>query len=196
MDRFDWTFLSVVLGAAGLFFMSCAVLQRKPKHILEELFGVYKGGLRSLKLSVFKKNQLILGFLCVLAAMLISLVQERISDAGTGALAGLGTLGILASFVVSLIALCGVLNYFCRIWCRWFFRKLVHQVVTEHSWPFEKNMNLTLEIGELLGVSKARDDTVEAYVTKVRAFLRLPDTPEKRRNTAREFKFDTRPASY
>lgn len=193
----EWNFLSVTLGSAGLFFICCATLQRKPKHILEELFGVYKGGLRSLKLSVFKKNQLVLGFCVVLLALVVNLWSAGLPQDPGSFTVRLGALGTTALFLATLLLLSGVLNYFCRVWSKWYFRKLVHQVVTEHRWPFEKNLPLTLEIGELLGVPRGRDDTVEAFVAKVRSHLRLPETPEPaRRTTAREFKFDTRPASY
>ena len=65
----------------GLFFICCAILQRKPKHILEELFGVYSGGLRHLKDSVFKKNQLVLGFVCILLALILNIFSRSMAAA-------------------------------------------------------------------------------------------------------------------
>ena len=61
MSEFDLSFLSQAMAMVGLFFICVAVLQKKPKHVLEEAFGVGSGAVRELKSAVFKKNQLILG---------------------------------------------------------------------------------------------------------------------------------------
>ncbi len=184
MVEFDFDFLTRTLGMVGLFFICCAIIQNKPKHILEEQFGVYTGGLRSLKGSVFKKNQLVLGFSCVLLGLILdqfSVVLAR-SD-GRGVLNNASPLTLVLVWLMLVVVLCAVMNYFCRRWSKWHFRQIITEVITEHRWPFEQNMALTIEIGHLLGVDRQDDDTVERYVNRLRAHLELPPLEEKRSRT-------------
>lgn len=173
MSEFDFDFLSLSFSTVGLFFICCAVMYKKPRHILEEAFGIYRGGLRDLKASVFKRNQVVAGFLCVVLAIVFNIF-------GSGTPAGTGTLDRFAvPFRVVLIigfipALAGVLNYFCRLWSKRDFKAAVASFVKEYNWPFEQNMVLTQEIGKLLGVDHGDSDTVETYVSRLRDHLELP----------------------
>ena len=187
MDEFDFDFLSLTMGMVGLFFICCSILQRKPKHILEELFGVYNGGLRHLKTSVFKKNQLVLGFACIMLALMLRIFSHSLTVEGSeGILDSYDPVALSLALVGTGIALCSLLYYFCRVWSKWHFRRIVAEVVTEHQWPFESNVNLAVEIGSLLGLRRQPDDTVEDYLADLRRFLALPDPPaEARRRPSR-----------
>jgi hypothetical protein len=181
MVEFDFNFLTRSLGMVGLFFICCAIIQNKPKHILEERFGVYKGGLRSLKHSVFKKNQLVLGFSCVLLGLMLDQFSTVLARKdGQGLLNKANTPTLVAVWILFVVLLCGILNYLCRRWSKWHFRRIITEVVTEHRWPFGDNVALALEIGELVGVPRTDDDTVERYLTKLKYQLELPvETKDK-----------------
>ncbi|MEE9392733.1 MAG: hypothetical protein V3W41_09530 [Planctomycetota bacterium] len=173
MSQFDVEFLSLALATVGLFFICCAVLQKKPKHVLAELFGVNKRGLRDLKSSVFKRNQVVMGFLCVVMAIVVDVFIAPAPDAD-GILEDLSPGAKVLALIAFLVALCGILNYLSRLWSKAAFKRLVFEVVTEYQWPFEENMVLTKEIGKLLGVPQSDDDTVEAYVARIRKHLKIP----------------------
>jgi hypothetical protein len=182
MAEFDFNFLTRSLGMVGLFFICCAILQNKPKHILEELFGVYKGGLRRLKGTVFKKNQLVLGFSAVLLGIIFDQFASVLARKdGNGLLNKATPLELTIVWLLFVGALCAVLNYLCRRWSKWHFKRIITEVVTEHKWPFDDNVALALEIGELLGIPHADDDTVERYITKLKRHLAIPvDEPADR----------------
>lgn len=173
MSKFDFDFASLGLATVGLFFICCAVVQKKPKHILEEAFGLYRGGLRDLKSSVFKRNQVVMGYCCVVLAIVLNLASPPVTDA-TGLLGGLPVLVKVLALVVSMLVLCGVLNFLSRVWSKAAFRRLVHEVAKEYRWPFEENMVLTREIGRLLGIEESDEDTVQTYVARIRRHLDLP----------------------
>ena len=173
MSGYDFDFLSLVLATVGLFFICCSTRQKKPKHILEEAFGIYRGGLRDLKASVFKRNQVVMGFLCVVLAIVINLFSDRGPET-VGILEGMSAAAQLAVLIGLMTALGGILNYLSRLWSKAAFRRLVYEVVTEYQWPFEENMVLTKEIGRLLGITQRDDDTVEAYVSRIRNHLKIP----------------------
>jgi len=189
MDEFDFDFLSLTMGMVGLFFICCAIMQRKPKHILEELFGVYSGGLRHLKDSVFKKNQLVLGFVCIFLALIINIFSRSMAAPdGQGMLNAYNAIPLSLALIGLITALCAVLYYLCRVWSKWHFRQIVTEVVTEHRWPFESNVNLAVEIGKLLGLERKADVTVEEYLGQLQRFLELPDIPPEERRATRSSK--------
>ena len=186
MAAFDFDFLSLTMGLVGLFFICCAINSRRPKHILEEAFGLYGGGLRHLKTSVFKKNQLVLGFVGILFAIIINVFKDSMAaPAVDGLLKRDNPFGLAAAMIVTVAALSSILYWLCRVWSKWQFRKIVSEVVSEHQWPFESNVALTIEIGETLGLTREPDDTVEAYLQKLRAYLDLPPLVDSERRTSR-----------
>lgn len=191
MVPFDLDFLSRSLGMVGLFFICCSILQQKPKHLLEESFGVYRGGLRHLRGAVFRKNQLALGFICALAALILSQFSHIIGRKdGQGLLNNAAAPTLVATWLLLLVALCGILNYLCRLFSKRYFKRVIREVAAEHKWPFETNMNLTTEIGDLLGVARRPEDTVEAYVLRLKEHLALPYEDERRRSPTRSSKLE------
>lgn len=175
MDSFDFEFLTLTTGMVGLFFICCAVVQKKPKHILEEHFGLYSGGLRHVKSWVFKRNQLVLGFALVVIGGIVKIFGHSMSRPdGLGILDRHNPVVVALSLVTFMIALCAILYYFCRVWSKRDFRRIVTEVVQEHRWPFDSNLALAVEIGHLLGLPRKADDTVEEYVASLRAHLQLP----------------------
>ncbi len=173
MSDADYDFLGLALATVGLFFICCAVLHKKPKHILEEAFGIYRGRLRELKTSVFKRNQVVMGYLCVVIAIVLNIYGA--SKPGTaGIVDQFGTVGQIMGLIVLIASLCGILNYLSRLWSKASFKRLVYEVVTEYQWPFEENMVLTKEIGKLLQIPQRDDDTVETYVARIRNHLKIP----------------------
>ena len=173
MSASDYDFISLALATVGLFFICCATLHKKPRHILEEAFGIYKGGLRDLKSSVFKRNQVVMGYLCVVLAIIVNLFGEA-SPGTEGLLVRLDVVSQVVVLLAVMAALCGILNYLSRLWSKAAFKRLVYEVVTEYQWPFEENMSLTKEIGKLLGIPPRDDDTVEIYVSRIRSHLKIP----------------------
>lgn len=173
MSEFDFDFLSLALATVGLLFICFAAVNKKPRHILEEAFGLYRGGLRDLRASVFKRNQIVMGFCCVVCAIVVNLFSTGQPEVG-GYLGDLGVIPKAACLIGFMTALCGILNYFSRLWSKAAFRSLVHEVVTEYQWPFEENMVLTREIGKLLSIPQSDNDTVEAYVARIRSHLKIP----------------------
>ncbi|MAG55574.1 MAG: hypothetical protein CMJ83_04710 [Planctomycetes bacterium] len=186
MAEFDFDFLSLTMAMVGLFFICCAILQRKPKHILEDAFGVSNQALRDLKSAVFKKNQLVLGYSGIMLAIILNIFSHSMArDDGTRVLDRLDAMTLAAALVGLVAVLCGILNWLSRLFSKWHFKKIVKVVVTERHLPFESNVSLAVEIGQLLGVSLEPGDSVEAYVTKLREFLELPAEPETKRRVTR-----------
>lgn len=183
MSEFDCNFISLNLAMVGLFFMCCAVLQKKPKHILEEAFGVTSGVLRDLRSSVFKKHQLMLGYFCILLAIVLNIFSQSLADsAGDSLLDSREPILLTTALVGGVTVICGILNYLSRLFSKWYFRRIVTEVVTERHLPFESNVPLALELGQTLGVPLEQGDSVDEYLHKLRKHLDLPlEDPAARR---------------
>ncbi len=173
MERIDFDFISLALATVGLFFICCATLHKKPRLILEEAFGIYRGGLRDLKSSVFKRNQVVMGFVCVVVAIVVNLVGSSAAREG-GFMDRFSTPVQVVILLAGMAVLGGILNYLSRLWSKRAFKRLVFEVVTEYQWPFEDNMVLTREIGKLLEIPQRDDDTIESYVARIRSHLKIP----------------------
>ncbi len=182
MAEFDLDFVSLTSAMVGLFFITCAVIQKKPKHILEEAFGVSSGFLRDLKASVFKKNQLFLGFFCIVVAVIVNIFSGSLA-ADHGILDQFQPVTLAVAFIVLTGVLCAILNWLSRLFSKWHFRQIVQEVVTENQLPFETNVPLAIEIGHLLGIPRSEDDSVSSYLTKMRATLNLPELEAPRRSS-------------
>ncbi|NRA95665.1 MAG: hypothetical protein HRU14_05590 [Planctomycetes bacterium] len=186
MAEFDFDFLSLAMTMVGLFFICCAVLQKKPKHILEEAFGVANPALRDLKSAVFKKHQLVLGYACIMLALILNIFSHSMArDDGAHLLDQLDPITLAAALVALVAILCGVLNWLSRLFSKGHFRRIVRSVVTERDLPFESNVSLAVEIGQLLGLELEPGDSVETYVRKLRLFLELPEEPSSERRRTR-----------
>jgi hypothetical protein len=177
MVDYDFDFLVGILGMAGVFICTAA-LWSKPRQQFEEYFGVYKGGLRHLRASVFRKHQTILGGAVLMVALLLHQFRDLLADHAPGGYMKGHPWPLFAFlWLASVATLCLVLGFSVRRFSQWQFRRIIRDIVTEHSWPFAKNRQLTLEIGALLGVPRKDDDTIETYIGRLRAGLSLP--PEK-----------------
>jgi len=178
MVDYDFDFLVGILGMAGVYFICTAALWSKPRQQFEEYFGVYEGGLRHLRSSVFRKHQTILGGAVLMIALLLHQFRDLLAEhAPGGYMKGHPWPLFALMWLASVAGLCLVLGISVRRFSQWQFRRIIRDIVTEHSWPFVKNRELTLEIGALLGVPRKEEDTIETYITRLREVLSLP--PER-----------------
>lgn len=173
MSDFEYDFISLILAMVGLFFICWATIQKKPRHILEEAFGLSTGKLRDFKASILKRNQVVLGYVTVVMAIFTNLFAST-NAREPGRIDSWSFVAKAALLTGGLTALCGVLNYLCRLWSKASFKRHLVEIVTEQRFPFEKNIALTKEIGKLLGVAQTEHDTVESYVARVRGHLKIP----------------------
>lgn len=175
MVDYDFDFLVGVLGMAGVYFVCTAALWTKPRHQLEEYFGVYQGGLRNLRAAVFRKHQTILGGVVLLVAILLHQFRDLLANhESRSLLKACPWPAFVAVWLLSIATLCVVLGVSIRRFSQWQFRRIIQDILKEHRWPFAKNTELTLEIGNLLGVRRKEDDTIETYIARLRKDLNLP----------------------
>lgn len=180
MGRSDLEFLSLAIGIVGTFFVCAAVQVKRPKHILEEAFGISREQLREVHSAVQKRTWLLIGFACNVIALLVLMFSRGASLAeGNVLLESLTTLESALVVLAAGVVLALGLLHGSRLWSRRYFRNMVIEVLTENQLPLESNVPLAREIGALLGVPADENDTVPSYMRRLRQRLNLPQSPDE-----------------
>jgi hypothetical protein len=179
MGRSDLEFLSLAIGIVGTFFLCAAVQVKRPKHILEEAFGISREQLREVHSAVQKRTWLLIGFACNVVALLVLMVSRsaELSD-GSVLLSSFSPMESALTVLALGVVLALSLLQGSRIWARRYFRDMVIEVLTENRLPLESNVPLAREIGSLLGVPPDDNDTVPSYMRRLRQRLNLPQNSD------------------
>jgi hypothetical protein len=152
--------IGLTCNVVGVFFLANSVRFREPRKALEETLGVGLRGLDKAQDTALNTMQVIIGFLFLTVGFLLQVVGHWDGQAWTA----LACAGIVAFAV----AVYGIGAYSSR---RAFKKLLKEFFQAQRNWSFTENMELTKEIGAILGVPHKKDMTVEAYVHQVRQAL-------------------------
>lgn len=160
MDTSAFVVIGLTCNVVGVFFLANSIRFREPRKALEETLGVALRGLDKAQDTALNAVQVVIGFLFLTVGFLLQVVGHWTGELLTILLCG----GIIAFAV----AVYGVGAYFTRR----AFKKLLREFFqANRNWSFTENMEMTKEIGALLGVPHSPDMTVETYVHQVRQAL-------------------------
>jgi hypothetical protein len=166
----DWRAVGLVMSILGSFLLANAILFRHPRRMVEELFSGGKRELRPIREYIFHRVQVSLGFLYLLAGFCFQLYGLTASPASTGPPAGAEFpttwVGLVLLSAVALVVLGWWLSHAL-------FRYYVRGYLMRSPFDFETEVKLAREVGELLGLDTASDETVQSYVARLRRKLGL-----------------------
>lgn len=176
MDNPELALVGLTCNVVGVFFLANSIRFRDPSKALSDALGVGGRSLLKVRDTALNNMQVIIGFLFLTAGFLLQIVAQWDQQ--------LTTLLWCAGIIACACAVYGVGAYNSRR----AFRKLLREFFQAHHWSFGDDMELTKEIGEILGVPMGKDMTVEAYVHRVREALGVPhpskQAPERARRIA------------
>jgi hypothetical protein len=176
----DWFGLGLVLAIVGGFLLANSILFGNARTLVEERFGLGGRRLASIRELLFRRMQVHLGFLLLLGGFGLQLYghyRPPVSRPGAPEF----PLAWAGAILLALVAL--------EIGGWWLshrlFRRTVRRFFLEHPPDLDADMRLTRELGELFGIPSDADDTVEAYVERLRRRIGLPRTsPGPRQGTS------------
>ena len=163
----DWSAVGLVLTIVGSFFLANAILFRHPRGLVREHFGARDGRLRSIREYIFHRVQIHLGFLFLLAGFGCQLFGHLRPPAEPVS-------GFPVLWVGVILAAAVVLEVAGWWLSRRQFQTYVREYLLEKPNLLDADAEVARELGALFGIDSAGDDTVQAYVARVRKHLRLP----------------------
>ena len=150
----------------GVFLLAVAFLARDPFDGLGANLGGERSALRAAKGAIFKRAQLALGFLFLLCALGMGLAAHLNAAPEHGRSATFWIGAVLVTALVGELALWW--------WAKQLLKRHVERWTERAGGRLDTDAALAREIGDLFGVEQREDDTVEAYVARVRKAAGLP----------------------
>jgi len=172
MDNPELAVVGLTCNVVGVFFLANSIRFRDPGKALVDALGVGGRSLLKVRDTALNNMQVIIGFLFLTTGFLLQVVAQWDMQLST----------LLSC--AGIIAFAGAVYAIGAYSSRRAFRRLLREFFQSHQWSFGDDMELTKEIGEILGVPHTKDMTVEAYVHRVREALGVPHpskpTPSER----------------
>ena len=165
----DWFGVGLVTSIVGGFLLANSILFRHPRTLVEDHFGATRGRLASIRSYIFHRLQVHLGFLFLLAGFGLQLFghYRPVPEPMSWQMFPTAWVGGVVLAVVALEILGWWLSHIL-------FRHYVKVYFRENPPDLETNVALARELGELFSIQTAGDDTVQAYLARLRRTLDLP----------------------
>jgi hypothetical protein len=180
MQDTDLRIIGLTFQVIGIYFLALSIIFKKPKRLVAEVFGVTKKtSLKAVKDYAYKKNQLIIGIFFLLVGYGLQIYGTIPDQAllpghrGLGVFSGWSFVGVFLFLLACITVVTAVLNVAGLVWSRRTFQRLIVDFVNENRWKFERDVKLAKEIGEIIGVPRNPDWTIEEYIVEVRKALKL-----------------------
>lgn len=178
----DWFGVGLVASIAGGFLLANSILFRHPRDLVEQHFGGDPKRLATIRTYIFHRLQIHLGFLFLLLGFGLQLYghYRPVPEPLGWQVFPTAWVGAVVLAVVGLEVLGWWLSHIL-------FRHYVRVHFREHPPDLEANVALARELGELFAIQSAGDDTVQAYIDRLRRTLGLPPgRPAAQRRTGKE----------
>ncbi len=159
MDNPELVVVGLTCNVVGVFFLANSIRFREPRKALRGALGVAGRSLLKVRDTALNNMQVIIGFLFLTTGFLLQVVAHWDMQMST----------LLSC--AGIIAFAGAVYAIGAYSSRRAFRRLLREFFQSQPWSFQDDMELTKEIGEILGVPHTKDMTVEAYVHSVRQAL-------------------------
>lgn len=178
MENLDLRVLGLTCQLIGIFFVAISMVFRKPRAIIGELFGVKAADtVKQFRDMVFKKSQLALGLILIAFGYVLQIVGlmpgPESAPTGGGFFATWNPALFFGFLLLAIVALTAVVNLIGLVWARRTFNRLLTEFLRENHELLEENIQVTKELGELVGVESGRDSSIEEYLHNFRRKLRL-----------------------
>lgn len=169
--------LAILLGA---FFLARSIAAKREKGAMKELLGVQVDKVRIFRDFFQQRLESLVGFSFVLIGVgihLYILIREaQISTASNDPQKALGdALSYLGFAVLAMVAITLAMQWICSWFSRRIFLDLLGYLMVRYDYRLEDDPALLKQIGDILGVKQAAEDTVQTYTERIEEGLRLAD---------------------
>jgi hypothetical protein len=165
----------------GAWFLFRATVNKRQKNAMKELLGVRIDKIKFFRNYFSQRLEGMVGFAFVLIGVGIHLYviirQAQAYEAQNNPQEALrGAAEYLFYAIVALVVITVLMQWICSYFSRRIFLDLLGYLMVRYDYRVEEDPDLLMQIGDLLGVARADDDTVESYTHRIEDRLRLRET--------------------
>jgi len=167
--------LAILIGA---FFLAKSVARRREKGQMRELLGLPTDKVKRFRDFFVQRLERIVGFLFMLIGVglhIYVLIRHSQKVAGSNnpqeALGEIST--YLAVGIVIMLLIAALMHWICSYFAKRIFLDILAYYMVRMGYRLDDDPNLMKQIGEMLGLKREEDDTVETYRTRIEEGLRL-----------------------
>lgn len=178
LQYYERQIVAWLLIAMGAFFLARAVAGKRERGALKELLGVRTDTVKRFRDFILQRLDAFAGFVFVLAGVGIHLyVLVREAQAASRRNDPQAALADILTWLGGALLVAVVIAALIHTVTAWYSRRLFLQnlgyFVVRYRFRIEEDPDLLLQIGDMLGIARAPDDTVESYARRLEASLDL-----------------------
>ena len=165
MEQSELSVIGLTCCLVGVFFLANSIIFRKLKNVIATFFGVKMRGLHTIKDYTLNNLQVALGFVFLAVGFLLQMYAQMM-----GAIPAPSFLWVVCGSIVVFAVVVYVAG---KSYSRHRFKKYLRRFFQAHPEAFNRDVAITKEIGEFLGLRHTQEMTVEEYMQKVKDALRM-----------------------
>ena len=188
--------LCILMGA---YFLARATVNKRQRNAMKDLLGVQIDKVKFFRNYFIQRLESIVGFSFVLIGVGIQLyvnVREWQTEefAGGPEEALRAVVSYLGFAILAMVAITLLMTWICSFFSRRIFLDILGYLMVRYDYRLEHDPDLLVQIGEMLGIERSDDDTVESYTLRIEEALKLHEIQERLRargkRPARRFDLD------
>ena len=168
MDYFERQIIAWLAILIGAFFLAKSVARRREKGQMRELLGLPTDKVKRFRNFFVQRLERIVGFLFMLIGVglhiYVVIRQAQKQEGGNNpqqALADIST--YLAIGIIAMLAIAALMHWVCSYFARRIFLDILGYYMVRQGYRLEDDPTLMKQIGEMLGLKREENDTVETY---------------------------------
>ncbi len=167
--------LAILIGA---FFLAKSVARRREKGQMRELLGLPTDKVKRFRNFFVQRLERVVGFLFMLIGVGLHIyVVIRQSQKETGANDPQEALGEISTYlaigIVVMLFIAALMHWVCSYFARRIFLDILGYYMVRQGYRLDDDPILMKQIGEMLGLKRDEDDTVETYGSRIEEGLKL-----------------------
>ena len=186
MSQFERQIIAWLCILVGAWFLARATVNKRQRSAMKELLGVPIDKVKFFRNYFIQRLESMIGFAFVLVGVGIHLsalirrwqiaagesnAPEVVWDAAT----------YLGFAVVAMVAITVAMQWICSYFSRRIFLDILGYLMIRYDYRVEEDPDLLVQIGDMVGVERSDEDTVETYTRRIEAALKLPEIQDKLR---------------
>lgn len=178
MDYYQRQIIAWLAILVGAFFLAKSVARRREKGQMRDLLGLPTDKVKRFRNFFVQRLERIVGFVFILVGVGIHLyVVVRSAQKGGGANDPREAFGEISTYLaiasITMLLITAAMHWICSYFARRIFLDILGYYMVRQGYNLEDDPRLMKQIGEMLGLERSPEDSVESYRERLERGLRL-----------------------